>query len=1322
MRSLTFATLALLAALAALVASCDRDDPVRPHPPAPLALSIRFPAASAAQQIDSMFVSAFDSGNRRVAGPARSPVDPERRTFEASLDVPAGVALTVTAEAIGTYFFPNESRSEHGVIFFGAARGVTVAPSETARAEVSLQLFVPLAIRGGPGNDGLAHITWSRVPGAARYRVWERRADGIGTEPTPDTTVARCSPSARETRTYRARAENAFTAGAYTDSIRVGLPVCSGSATYFVTSVAPPDSSRDVALDARITVTFSEPVDAGTASDTTIFVAGALSEDLPHTLTWSAGGTVLTIAPAESWPRGDEIVVFISPLLRSVNGAYLDADGSTPEIVEPFLYIIFTVGNRAPPAPALLEPPSDAENLWPAPTLRWTPVTDPDGDDVSYDVSLARVPAAPAPIATGLGGALLALPDTLGAGLTYRWFVSARDSRGATSESQRWSFRMLAAPSPPLLSATPVSTIAVGLTWSSGAIPVARFRIERRLVSTSFALIDSVPGTIRQYTDAGLVAGTEYVYRVEAVNPAGAAYSKEVPATTPSGPPAPTGLAVQPLGPDALGLTWVDHASDEAGYEVWRRTGTAPYARIAALPENAQAFTDSQLAPRTTYFYVVRALDAYGYFSSSNEASGTTTGGAPAAPSGLVATAGAGAIALAWTDNATDEDEYSVERKTAQGGFAEIAVLPANATSFQDSGLGSGVTRTYRVLARNAFGASAPSGEATATTLVPPAAPASLTAQPTSWSTVALTWSDASQNEQAFFVERATGTGAFARVDSLPAGTQNTVDTGLSPSTAYSYRVRAWNAAGYSSYSNVAQATTHPSIPAVPSRLTAEALGPSQVHLAWIDNSTNESFFRIERRTGQAPFATLVDVTSGISYEDLSVAPATAYAYRVRAGNISGLSDPSNEAGATTPDVPPQPPSGLTAVPASGPQVLLSWTDASSNEDGFVVERRLVNGSFQPAVTVGPGVTSTADAAVSPAMTYDYRVFAFNASGSSGPTNTATATPPGWRLVSASGGPDGREESVAAYDAPRHRLIVYGGLDVTESFLGEVWSFDLLSEQWSLLTSSQGTSEPGGRYAAAGAGDPVNGDLWMQGGDWDGFARTLWRYGASSGWTFEENLGPWLAEHSMVFDSDQGAPILFGGYEQEWGSFANDAVYVYSPGAPWIAYTPQGAWPGTRVAHGAVYDPVAHEMVIFGGHDLSGLPLGDLWAWNTGQHTWTERPQGQNPPQARSNLVAICRPGSRQMVIFGGMNVFEEALADLQAYSLDSQTWTALPPETAAPPGGRWSACGAYDPESDRLILFGGQLASGALGNDLWIYQFLPAPAKFAVDARRGAS
>jgi len=88
-------------------------------------------------------------------------VDPERRTFEASLDVPAGVALTVTAEAIGTYFFPNESRSEHGVIFFGAARGVTVAPSETARAEVSLQLFVPLAIHGGPWSMYTVNWSWA---------------------------------------------------------------------------------------------------------------------------------------------------------------------------------------------------------------------------------------------------------------------------------------------------------------------------------------------------------------------------------------------------------------------------------------------------------------------------------------------------------------------------------------------------------------------------------------------------------------------------------------------------------------------------------------------------------------------------------------------------------------------------------------------------------------------------------------------------------------------------------------------------------------------------------------------------------------------------------------------------------------------------------------------------------------------------------------------------------------------------------------------------------------------------------------------------------
>jgi subtilisin family serine protease len=75
-------------------------------------------------------------------------------------------------------------------------------------------------------------------------------------------------------------------------------------------------------------------------------------------------------------------------------------------------------------------------------------------------------------------------------------------------------------------------------------------------------------------------------------------------------------------------------------------------------------------------------------------------------------------ISLSWTDNATGEDGYKVERKGADGTFVQIAVLGPNSTTFTDSGLTPSTGYTYRVRAYNTIPAdSSYSNETSATTL-----------------------------------------------------------------------------------------------------------------------------------------------------------------------------------------------------------------------------------------------------------------------------------------------------------------------------------------------------------------------------------------------------------------------------------------------------------------------------------------------------------------------------------------------------------------------------------------------------------------------------
>ncbi|MBK9386862.1 MAG: S8 family serine peptidase [Planctomycetes bacterium] len=89
----------------------------------------------------------------------------------------------------------------------------------------------------------------------------------------------------------------------------------------------------------------------------------------------------------------------------------------------------------------------------------------------------------------------------------------------------------------------------------------------------------------------------------------------------------------------------------------------------------------------------------------------------PAAPTSLGATAiSSSRIDLAWTDNASDEAGFKIERSLDGSSWAEIAQVGANATSFASSGLSASTTYYYQVRAFNGGGDSAYSNTANATT------------------------------------------------------------------------------------------------------------------------------------------------------------------------------------------------------------------------------------------------------------------------------------------------------------------------------------------------------------------------------------------------------------------------------------------------------------------------------------------------------------------------------------------------------------------------------------------------------------------------------
>jgi hypothetical protein len=92
-----------------------------------------------------------------------------------------------------------------------------------------------------------------------------------------------------------------------------------------------------------------------------------------------------------------------------------------------------------------------------------------------------------------------------------------------------------------------------------------------------------------------------------------------------SPPEAPSNLEVATTSPGQIELIWNDTATNESGFEIERSLDRSTWEVVGTVGENMSAFTDSALAPATTYHYRVRAYNAAGHSGYSNEVIGTTT-------------------------------------------------------------------------------------------------------------------------------------------------------------------------------------------------------------------------------------------------------------------------------------------------------------------------------------------------------------------------------------------------------------------------------------------------------------------------------------------------------------------------------------------------------------------------------------------------------------------------------------------------------------------------------------------------------------------------
>jgi FtsP/CotA-like multicopper oxidase with cupredoxin domain len=217
--------------------------------------------------------------------------------------------------------------------------------------------------------------------------------------------------------------------------------------------------------------------------------------------------------------------------------------------------------------------------------------------------------------------------------------------------------------------------------------------------------------------------------------------------------------------------------------------------------------------------------------------------------------------------------------------------------------------------------------------------------------------------------------------------------------------------------------------PLAPTGLTGAWNGNAnnpRVTLSWIDRSSNEAGFTVQRAldanftNGLVTLTTAIPASLGkgltVTYTDTNPSRSSTYYYRVLAnGEVVGdttmaafptmsADSVSNTAGPIityTVATVPSAPTNLTAIAQAGPQVSLTWRDNANNETGFYVERcsfvapATTCSTFARIAAPGPGNNTGSvtyvDATVVGGNGYRYRVAAFNAAGTSAYATLGTA-------------------------------------------------------------------------------------------------------------------------------------------------------------------------------------------------------------------------------------------------------------------------------------------------------------------------------------------
>jgi hypothetical protein len=372
-----------------------------------------------------------------------------------------------------------------------------------------------------------------------------------------------------------------------------------------------------------------------------------------------------------------------------------------------------TVTVVGPPAAPVLSSPSNQSTCQPIPlTISWNSSTNAQSYDLQYDENSDFS----SPTTEYCGGATSISVSELNPGTKYYWRVRAGNFSGNSSYSSSRSFTTSpAAPTAPSQSAPSngagCQPVSITLDWNS-VTGASGYNVQVDNNDDFGSLLINQDGlTSTEYTASGLSAGTTYYWRVAAENSCGVASSWSstrnfTTSWTPETPSLSTPSNGATCQSASLTLSW-NSVSGATAYDVEADNNDDFSSPVTSQTDlSGTSASVSGLSSGTTYYWIVRAKNSCGVYSSwSGSRSFSTTGSAPAAPSptspsnwatcqplsitlGWGSVSGAGTYALQ-VDNNSDFSSPIFNQ-------ADIA-----STSQAVSGLSEGTTYYWRIKASN---------------------------------------------------------------------------------------------------------------------------------------------------------------------------------------------------------------------------------------------------------------------------------------------------------------------------------------------------------------------------------------------------------------------------------------------------------------------------------------------------------------------------------------------------------------------------------------------------------------------------------------------